>query len=59
MDWWKEVSKTCLNFTVLTVATFVYTTLTGRWNTGQFIFGFVMAGMWLILSRFLWKKGDK
>jgi hypothetical protein len=35
MDWWKEVSKMCLNFTVLTVGTFIYTTLTGRWNVGQ------------------------
>ncbi len=59
MDWWKEVSKTCLNFTVLTVGAFSYTTLTGRWNVAQFVLGLVMAGMWTVLSRFLWKKGDK
>ncbi len=59
MDWWKEVSKTCLNFTVLTVGTFIYTTLTGRWNVGQCIFGFVLTGVWIVLSHFLWKKGGK
>ena len=57
MDWWREVSKMCLNFTVLTVGAFSYTTLTGRWNVGQFIFGFVIAGIWFVLSRSAWRKG--
>lgn len=57
MEWWKEASKMCLNFTVLTVGAFSYTTLTGRWNVAQFSLGLVMALMWAMISRILWKKG--
>ncbi|OGG44154.1 MAG: hypothetical protein A3F84_18340 [Candidatus Handelsmanbacteria bacterium RIFCSPLOWO2_12_FULL_64_10] len=59
MDWWKEVSRMCLNFTVLTVGAFSYTTLTGRWNTAQCILGFVLAGIWFMASRLTWRKGGK
>ena len=59
MDWWKEVSKMCLNFCVLTVGAFSYTTLTSQWNIWQCILGFMVAGMWFVLSRAAWKKGDR
>lgn len=57
MDWWKEVARMCLNFAVLTVGAFCYTTLTGLWNERPFFLGLVTAVIWILLSWSSWKRG--
>ncbi|MBI4531658.1 MAG: hypothetical protein HY709_09045 [Candidatus Latescibacteria bacterium] len=57
-DWWKEISKLCLNVMALTVAVFIFGAIRAeRWEWREFLFGWLLLVLLAWGSRLAWRKG--